>query len=28
LSEDDSQPFPIYGWLNVWWQDRQVVAEP
>ncbi len=28
LSEDDSQPFPIYGWLNVWWQDQQVVAEP
>jgi hypothetical protein len=20
LSEDDRQPFPIYGWLNVWWQ--------
>jgi hypothetical protein len=28
LSQDDNQPFPIYGWLNVWWQDRQVVAEP
>jgi hypothetical protein len=29
LSQDDSQPFPIYGWLNVWWQDQQVVvAEP
>lgn len=20
-SEDDTQPFPIYGWLNVWWQN-------
>jgi hypothetical protein len=20
ISEDDRQPFPIYGWLNVWWQ--------
>ena len=26
-SEDDSQPFPIYGWLNVWWQEPQVVVE-
>jgi hypothetical protein len=24
LSEDDAQPFPIYGWLNVWWQDQQL----
>jgi hypothetical protein len=28
LSEDDSQPFPIYGWLNVWWQEEQIVADP
>jgi hypothetical protein len=28
LSEDDAQPFPIYGWLNAWWQYDQVVAEP
>ncbi|HLX97054.1 MAG TPA: hypothetical protein VKR62_00020 [Roseiarcus sp.] len=28
LSQDDSQPFPIYGWLNVWWQDPQVIALP
>jgi hypothetical protein len=27
LSEDDGQPFPIYGWLNVWWQDEQIVAK-
>jgi len=27
LSEDDAQPFPIYGWLNVWWQNEQIVAE-
>jgi len=26
LSEDDAQPFPIYGWLNVWWQDEAVVV--
>jgi hypothetical protein len=26
LSEDDSQPFPIYGWLNVWWQEEQIIA--
>ena len=26
LSEDDTQPFPIYGWLKVWWQDPQIVA--
>jgi hypothetical protein len=26
VSEDNSppQPFPIYGWLNVWWQDEVV----
>jgi hypothetical protein len=28
LSEDDKQPFPIYGWINVWWQSQQIVAEP
>ena len=27
LSEDDGQPFPIYGWLNVWWQDEQPPVE-
>jgi hypothetical protein len=21
VSEDDTQPFPIYGWLNVWWHS-------
>jgi hypothetical protein len=26
LSEDDKQPFPIYGWLNVWWQEQEVVV--
>ena len=26
LSEDDTQPFPIYGWLYVWWQDPEIVA--
>ena len=25
--EDDSQPFPIYGWLNVYWEEEQVVLE-
>jgi hypothetical protein len=20
VSEDDKQPFPVYGWLNVWWE--------
>jgi hypothetical protein len=28
VSEYDDQPFPIYGWLNVWWQGQQVVAQP
>ena len=28
LSEDDTQPFPIYGWLNVWWQEEQLVVKP
>jgi hypothetical protein len=27
FSEDDKQPFPIYGWLNVWWQEDQLVTE-
>lgn len=26
-SEDDSQPFPIYGWMNVWWEPEQIVAK-
>jgi hypothetical protein len=26
LSEDDLQPFPIYGWLNVWWQENQPIV--
>jgi hypothetical protein len=26
ISEYDAQPFPIYGWLNVWWQEPQIVA--
>jgi hypothetical protein len=25
--EDDRQPFPLYGWLDVWWQDPGVVIE-
>jgi hypothetical protein len=28
MSENDSQPFPVYGWLNVWWQDEQVFVPP
>lgn len=28
FSEDDGQPFPIYGWLNVYWQEVAIVAEP
>jgi len=28
LSEDDAQPFPIYGWLNVYWQEDQLVVKP
>jgi hypothetical protein len=28
LSQDDTQPFPIYGWLNVWWQEEQIVVTP
>src|SRR5262249_5080114 len=27
MSEDDGQPFPIYGWMNVFFQDVQVVAQ-
>lgn len=27
VSEDDTQPFPIYGWPNVWWQDEQLVVK-
>lgn len=27
VSEYDDQPFPIYGWLNVWWQTQQAVVE-
>ncbi len=27
LSEDDTQPFPIYGWLNVWWQEEPMVSK-
>jgi hypothetical protein len=26
LSEDDNQPFPIYGWLNVWWREQEIVV--
>jgi hypothetical protein len=26
-AEDDGQPFPIYGWLNVWWEPPQVVVK-
>jgi|SRR5450755_447088 hypothetical protein len=24
--EDDTQPFPIYGWLNVYWEQEQVIV--
>ena len=27
LSEDDKQPFPIYGSLNVWWEPTQLVVK-
>jgi len=27
ISEDDTQPFPIYGWLNIWWEEQQIVLE-
>ena len=27
MSEDDAQPFPLYGWMNVFWQDVQIVAQ-
>ena len=26
-SEDDNQPFPIYGWLDVWWEPEQIVVK-
>jgi hypothetical protein len=26
LSEDDHQPFPLYGWLNVYWKQPDVVV--
>jgi hypothetical protein len=26
-SIDDGQPFPIYGWMNVYWQERDIVIE-
>jgi hypothetical protein len=25
--EDDAQPFPIYGWMNVYWQTPNIVAQ-
>jgi hypothetical protein len=25
FSEDDNQPFPLYGWLNVYWQRQQPI---
>jgi hypothetical protein len=28
LSEDDGQSFPIYGWLDVYWREKQIVAKP
>jgi hypothetical protein len=28
LSEDDEQPFPVYGWINVWWEAENLVADP
>ena len=28
FSEDDGQPFPVYGWLEVWWQDATQVIHP
>ena len=28
FSEDDNQPFPVYGWLKVWWQDTTQVIHP
>jgi hypothetical protein len=28
LSEDDKQPFPLYGWMDVWWERQDVVAKP
>jgi hypothetical protein len=28
FSEDDNQPFPIYGWMNMFWQETGVVVGP
>jgi hypothetical protein len=28
FSEDDDQPFPVYGWINVWWETENLVTEP
>jgi hypothetical protein len=28
VPEDDKQPFPIYGWLDVYWQEDQLVVKP
>ena len=28
FSEDDGQPFPVYGWLKVWWQDPTQGSTP
>lgn len=28
LSEDDNQSFPVYGWLNVWWEPAEMVVKP
>jgi hypothetical protein len=25
FSEVNTQPFPIYGWLNVWWEPQQII---
>jgi hypothetical protein len=27
-SLDDAQPFPIYGWLEVFWEDEEIVSQP
>jgi hypothetical protein len=28
FAEDNDQPFPIYGWLDVWWQEGPVLPLP
>jgi len=28
FSEDDNQPFPVYGWMKVWWQEATQVIHP